>query len=442
MNLFRSLFWLGSLVGVCSYMNGVDTWVNPGHGSWSTSATSATAFPVRFNTLSGVAAISYVPNTNYSIVVGGGTTNFRGFILDSTSGVFHLDSTDTGVRYMTGWSGVTHVTNTATRQHKAIWTSPPAGNGPVVFRTIVVVNANTGGNYISNLTITENTGIPSIAPSLSTTPSIRPTHSTSNTVSTSPISSDSITSSLSNTISTTPISSSSITSSSSNTATTSPTPSSSITSSSSNTVTTSPVLSNSITSSSSNTISTTPISSSSITSSSSNTVTTSRVPSNSNTPSSSPSSIQILNPSQSNTITSSTSESNTVSTSTTKSSSTTPQPSGSNTITPASSRTSSPSPSNGGQNQLIITTNSSSQTNSGYVGIGLAIGVIATIIVIGAFYVVHKHNKKRNVHHSSRKIIFVNHQEEYLSQNPLMLRQSSNRSFEKTRAEFQPIHAR
>ena len=402
------------------YSSGVDTCMDvPNHGSWatgcSTTSCSTNTFPLSLHTMSGTPVSSYVPFTNYSIVLGNpnatgacsATTCFRGFImnvglgiitgsytsvssLSTRAGVMHLDSTDTKVRMMTScYNGVTHTTNTNVHAHKAIWTSPSSGSGSATFKAVIAVSQN-GNNYVSTLVVPENIGSPTASPtvnyviiSVSSLGSILVTSSNTPAVTNSITSSNSVTNSLSNT----PALTNSITSSNT------------------------PALTNSVTSSSS--LSNTPALTSSltntpaVTSSLSNTPAVTNTPALTNTPTSSYLYSTIIASSFSNT----------------------PNPTTTNIIAYAP-----------------IAPSVSNDTNPvGFVGLGIAIGVLVTLGILVGYYVIHKRNKSKKPH-SSRNILFVTDNPEYISRNPLngkiVTSSSRNIDVDRERTFFAPTGIR
>jgi len=76
--------------------------------------------------------------------------------------------------------------------------------------------------------------------------------------------------------------------------------------------------------------------------------------------------------------------------------------------------------------------------------LGVAIGVLVTLVVLVGYYVIHKRNKTKKAV-SSRdlhsNIVFVGHSKEYMSQNPLVGRNESMRSFS-DRTMFAPVGVR
>lgn len=64
----------------------------------------------------------------------------------------------------------------------------------------------------------------------------------------------------------------------------------------------------------------------------------------------------------------------------------------------------------------------SSGPNYGMIGFGVGFGVIASFIIIGAYYVAHKNNKKTQKPLSMRNIIYMGDQGKYASENPMSSR--------------------
>lgn len=60
--------------------------------------------------------------------------------------------------------------------------------------------------------------------------------------------------------------------------------------------------------------------------------------------------------------------------------------------------------------------------NYGMIGLGVGLGVIASIIIIGGYYVAHKNNKKTQKPLSMRNIIYMGEQGKYASENPMSSR--------------------
>ena len=205
-----------SAVAVCAYQNGVDTCMDvPNHGSWATGCSTTgcltNPFPITLQDAGLNTAYSYVPSTNYTVTLGSATagtttcsstTCFRGFIM--TAGIGNITGsftsvssasgnsmslikqpTDTHVRPMTSCpNGLTHVSNSQVHSVHGIWTSPPAGTGPVTFKSVIVVSQG-GLNYISQFVISETStpsgiGNNSNTPTSSETYSISPTGISSN----------------------------------------------------------------------------------------------------------------------------------------------------------------------------------------------------------------------------------------------------------------------
>jgi len=458
------------------YSSGVDTCMDvPNHGSWatgcSTTSCSTNTFPLSLHTMSGTPVSSYVPFTNYSIVLGNpnatgacsATTCFRGFImnvglgiitgsytsvssLSTRAGVMHLDSTDTKVRMMTScYNGVTHTTNTNVHAHKAIWTSPSSGSGSATFKAVIAVSQN-GNNYVSTLVVPENIGSPTASPtvnyviiSVSSLGSILVTSSNTPAVTNSITSSNSVTNSLSNTpavtnsVSNTPAVTNSITSSNSVTNSLSNTPALTNSITSSNT----PALTNSVTSSSS--LSNTPA----VTSSLSNTPALT----NTITSSSSLSNTPALTSSLTNTPAVTSSLSNTPAVTNTPALTNTPTSSYLYSTIIASSFSNTPNPTT---TNIIayapIAPSVSNDTNPvGFVGLGIAIGVLVTLGILVGYYVIHKRNKSKKPH-SSRNILFVTDNPEYISRNPLngkiVTSSSRNIDVDRERTFFAPTGIR
>ena len=192
--LLRLISLLAGVIGVFASSSGWDTCVDiPNHGTWATgcTTTACTTSPYIIEVLNnGVPITSYIPYTNYSVVLTS-TSSFKGFILNTgvgalnspftnvasnsqNSGFLRLDPADRNVRKMTGCpNGLTHVSNTNKRQIKAIWTAPSTpGTGPITFKSIIVVSQN-GLNYMSSLVLPEGT----ILLTVSATPLFSTTHS-------------------------------------------------------------------------------------------------------------------------------------------------------------------------------------------------------------------------------------------------------------------------
>jgi len=92
---FLGLLYSALLAVASSHSIGVDTCVDiPNHGTWATGCSNTSCstnyFPLSLRTMSGTIVSSYVPFTNYSIVLGSpnvttactATTCFRGFIMN------------------------------------------------------------------------------------------------------------------------------------------------------------------------------------------------------------------------------------------------------------------------------------------------------------------------------------------------------------------------
>jgi hypothetical protein len=102
---------------------------------------------------------------------------------------------------------------------------------------------------------------------------------------------------------------------------------------------------------------------------------------------------------------------------------------------------------------IITTSEQSQEQRLSNIGSGAAIGVITTIIIIGAFYVFHKRNMKRTRAVSMRNIVYMRDSPEHMSHNPTFaadssgvqdavpVRMSSYRknNLEVTRNKFEPV---
>ena len=481
MKLFSLLSALLSL-GVNAFGNGVDTCISvPQHGMWAMGCNPNNCFPVGTGAggaLGGSVAYmidvidntnthitSYVPNTQYNAVLRNtnsstnpctATTCFRGFVLtagagringnfaataaasNSSAGVINIDPFEVFVRRMTNCNGITHVSNNYIRRINFLWTSPPTGSGPVTFKS-VIVGSRTASNYVATLILNE--AIPvlqnitiSISPSVSFSSSTSQSSSVSRT--TRPSRSPSITSS--NTHSNT----------ASITMGVAPSMSSSISYSSSITPTSS--VSVSLTSSITQSVVSTP--SNTDTPLETDTRTPSLTPNMLPSYSSSPSQTNSQSPSNTQSHTASYSMDPSISIGSTPSRTALPSPSMivSDSTTPTYSPTLGASHSatqTNDPNFITIVTNSEpSQTQTmGTMGLGAAIGIIVTITVIGALYVIHKRNMKRSRPHSMRSVIFMKDSNEHVASNPSFgidvgePTQPKSPQSQYTRAKFDPI---
>lgn len=102
---------------------------------------------------------------------------------------------------------------------------------------------------------------------------------------------------------------------------------------------------------------------------------------------------------------------------------------------------------------IITTSEQSQEQRLSNIGSGAAIGVIATIIIIGAFYVFHKRNMKRSKAVSMRNVVYMREVQEHISHNPTFAATSSGvqdavpvrmpnyrkNSLEVTRNKFEPV---
>ena len=218
-------FRLLSYIGI-TYVLGYDICTNnPNNGTWATGCTqincTTNLFPLSLHTLSGTSVVSYVPNTNYSIVLGNKNgagpctplTCFKEFImvvglgniigpLSSVSsasrdaGIIHLDTTNINTRMMQScYNGITQINNTDVHFHNAIWSA--ASSNSVTFKAILI-NAVNGNNYVSTLSVPIDTS--TYSSTYSSTESITHTSTESITHSITHTSTESITHSVTPTI--------------------------------------------------------------------------------------------------------------------------------------------------------------------------------------------------------------------------------------------------
>lgn len=463
---------------IAGYGTGVDTCISiPQHGSWATGCNPNNCFPVGGGGTAGgqltyvidvldnttnARVTSYIPNTDYIGILrntnntGGQCTQFncfRGFVLNvgtgringnfetvssNPAGIITLDPVDTNVRRMTTCNnGITHSSNNPVKNIHFQWRSPQAGTGPVTFKS-VIVSSRTTANYIANLILNEgflnithsNTGSTSITPSTSysstTTRTSRPSRSPSGTSSNTNTPTVSISAgaqpSLSSSISYT----SSITPSSSDSATRSVSVSQSLAPTSSITQTPEP------------------------TDSRTSSLTPNMLPSYSSSPSQSGTNTPTITSSHTSSYTAQASETSGGSPSRTAlpSPSTIVSDSQTPTYSPTLGASHSATETNNPDFITIITNTEPSQSQiiaNG--GLGAAIGILLTLVVVGAFYVLHKKNMKRNGPHSSRNVIIMR-DTEHLSINPAvgipdmgLPRYNKNTLDTPTRRAFEPTIA-
>ena len=123
---------------------------------------------------------TYIPNTNYSFVLGNSTSVFKGFILNS-GGI--LSSTDRNVIPMSSCpNGLTHKNSNSKTTIAGVWTSPVQGTGSVVFQAVIVTaqgNPVYHSTAIVNESTSSNTG--TSGPTFSNTGTSGPTSSTTGT---------------------------------------------------------------------------------------------------------------------------------------------------------------------------------------------------------------------------------------------------------------------
>lgn len=391
------------LVGsVAAYPTGVDSCENiPNHGSWfaGCSATGCTGAAgsnrqqpfvidvLDVSTMPARRVSAYRPGTTYSVILRSTntsttcsiTTCMKGFVFNvgrgslitsdfttvsaatNGAGTLSINPTDARVRRMTACAnGLTHVSNTPVYSYSMFWTAPPIGSGVVTFKSITVTNGNGLSNYVAGYILNE-------VPSNVTTSTVSPTPSM-------------------------PPASSSVRPSSSTS--TSPTSSASPTSSG--------FLIPSI----------------SDTGSSSYTRSVSSTPTARNTP------IETA------TITATTTTTATTTATATATATATITPTTTATITPTTTATATVSkdqipiqthiaPTDPKDPKPILVVTQPAPTQAGSIGLGVAVGIIATICLISAYYAMNKHNNQQR---SLRNIIFVEDNPNYISQNPMSSR--------------------
>ena len=445
--------------GVDAYPTGVDTCTStPGHGNWATgcSVTGCTATAGGSSSQFLIEAVgsggSYTPGSTYNIAlrsaVGGTaacTTNtcFKGFVLNvgrgsllssnfaavaagaTGAGTLTVDPADPNVRQMTSCAnGLTQVSNGQVHAIHALWLAPPAGTGTVTFKAVVVANANGAANYVETLVLTEatNTNSTGVSNTTITPRGFAPTVSASGTVSASRSNTrtGSITATPTVSISpgVAPSTSSSPSWSSSWSGSASASWSATGTVSRSNTLSASvsaspletetPTESKSLSSSASASIT----SGASITSSSSFTMTQMVINQSGSTSSSW---------SMTSSLSWSTSATPSPSWSMSRSWSQTPHASINSSVSNSMSCSFTNTPSVPTQAAILVVTEASaasSPNNVSFIGLGVAIGVLLTIALIGAYYVIHKRNKRAKPT-SARNIFYVGEQANYMSRNPL-----------------------
>ena len=404
MNLWNIIM---SAVAVCAYQNGVDTCMDiPNHGSLasgcSTTGCLTNPFPITIQDAGLNRVYSYTPSTNYTVTLGSttagttacsSTTCFRGFIM--TAGIGNITGsftsvssasgngmslvkqpTDTHVRSMTSClNGLTHVSNTNVHSVYGTWTSPPAGTGPITFKSVIVVSQG-GLNYVSQFVMSETStpsGVVNNSPSNSNTPT------SSETYSISPIGTNSNSPSFTTT----------------GTISSTASPSAIGTNSNSPSFTTTGTISS--------------------------TASPSPIGTNSNSPS------FTTNPSPSSTIIPSWSNSMSITSSS----------SGTSSITISQSRTASVSPSSSIYlipNNVVSPNTSPPNTNTNQILIGLAIATIATVGVCAACYIRQLPAKKAK---SARNIFYVDIQTpSQITQNPLRRIEPTKLSFDPIPSRF------
>jgi len=455
MKLFSLIASLIFVNNVNAYGTGVDTCISvPQHGSWAQGCNPNNCFPVgggAGGTIGGQVTYmidlldntdtyirSYIPNTQYigilrntntSIAPCSPTSCFKGFILtvgsgringnfarvsesaNSSSGIINLDPTDINVRRMTSCNnGITHVSNNNLRRINFQWTSPPAGSGPVTFKS-VIVSSRTAFNYVATFILNEAVVFSNIT--ISNTPSTSLSSST--------------------------------TLSSTNSRTMRPSRTPSITSSNTHSISASITVGvePSVTSSASYSSSFTPSTTVSNSQSSSITQSVNPTPSNTDTPVETDSRTPSLTPNILPSYSSSPSQTGTNTPTNTPSHTSSYTSEASNSLGSSPTRTALPSPSvivsesttstysptlgsshsatqTNDPNFITIITNrepTQSQTISN-IGSGIAIGILVTITLLGAFYIIHKRNLSRSKAHSMRSVIFMKESIDHESNNP------------------------
>lgn len=102
---------------------------------------------------------------------------------------------------------------------------------------------------------------------------------------------------------------------------------------------------------------------------------------------------------------------------------------------------------------IITNTEPSQSQTTSYMGFGAAIGILVTIVIVGAFYVFHKRNMKRTRAVSMRNIVYMRDSPEHMSHNPTFATDSAGihdavpvkplsyrkNSLEVTRNKFEPV---
>jgi len=473
-SLIASLLFVNS---VNAFGTGVDVCTSvPQHGSWGQGCNPNNCFPVGGGiggTIGGqiIHVIdlldstdtyirSYTPNTQYlgilrntntSIAPCSPTSCFKGFILtvgsgringnfarvaesaNSSSGTINLEPTDTNVRRMTSCNnGITHVSNNYLRRVNFQWTSPPAGSGPVTFKS-VIVSSRTAFNYIATFIVNEAVVFSNISisntpsTSLSSSTTLSSTHSRTARPSRSPSTTSSNTNSISASI----------------------------------TVGVEPSVSSSVSYSSSFT----PVSTVSKSESSSITQSANPTPSNTDTPVETDSRTPSLTPNILPSYSSSPSQTGTNSPTNTPSHTSSYTSEASNSLGSSPTRTALPSPSvivsestSSTYSPTLGSSHSATQTNDpnfitiitnreptqaqtiSNIGSGIAIGILVTITLLGAFYTIHKRNLSRSKPHSMRGVIFMKESINLESNNPSfgMTDPVEPKSPQLTRAKFEP----
>ena len=198
MGLYSLVISLLSFGFINAYPTGVDTCIStPNHGNWASGCSDVQCIsPFTIEVLNnGRQVHSYIPYTNYSLILTTRTSSFKGFLMNvgvgtlnanfadvslltNNAGFIRLDPTDTNVRKMTSCTnGITHIQNGVKTQVKSIWTSPSSvGTGNVTFKAVITV-ASPGSNYVTSLILPEavTTMTISATPKFTTTFTTTPT---------------------------------------------------------------------------------------------------------------------------------------------------------------------------------------------------------------------------------------------------------------------------